>query len=148
MTPCRCPVSRDRWGMYSGTGHHCQQVRDMTATLTLLDKYKVASSITSDNACAVSLGVSRQAVSKWRNGENHPDADIIEAMCEATGESLAHWLPLIEADRARSPAVRKVWLRLAQAAAAIATAFLMLRHGIDTHAVSAFVFVPAIHYAK
>ncbi|MHA6203486.1 helix-turn-helix domain-containing protein [Dyella soli] len=92
----------------------------MTATLTLLDKYKVASSITSDNACAVSLGVSRQAVSKWRNGENHPDADIIEIMCTATGESLAHWLPLIEADRARSPAVRKVWLRLAQAAAVIA----------------------------
>ncbi len=106
--------------MYSSPGHHCQQVRDMNAAIKLLDKYKEVCSIASDNACAGSLGVSRQAVSKWRTGENHPDADVIEKMCNATGEPLRHWLPLIEAERARSPAVRKVWLRLAQAAAMIA----------------------------
>ncbi len=92
----------------------------MNAAIKLLDKYKEVCSIASDNACAGSLGVSRQAVSKWRTGENHPDADVIEKMCNATGEPLRHWLPLIEAERARSPAVRKVWLRLAQAAAMIA----------------------------
>jgi transcriptional regulator with XRE-family HTH domain len=105
--------------MYSGPGHHCQLVRDMSLTTDLLDKYKQTCSIASDNACAVALGVSRQAVSKWRNGENHPDADIVEKMCEATGEPIARWLPLMEAERARSPSVRKAWLRLAQIAAAI-----------------------------
>jgi transcriptional regulator with XRE-family HTH domain len=92
----------------------------MNAAINLLDKYKKACSIASDNACAGSLGVSRQAVSKWRNGENHPDADVVEKMCEATGEPLARWLPLIEAERARSPGARRAWLRLAQVAATIA----------------------------
>jgi transcriptional regulator with XRE-family HTH domain len=114
----------------------------MNAAINLLEKYKKACSLTSDNACSASLGVSRQAVSKWRNGENHPDADIIEKMCTATGEPLRHWLPLVEAERARSPAVRKVWLRLAQAAAMMAGAFLLLRHGIDAHGVAAFALSP------
>ncbi|WP_063670909.1 DUF3693 domain-containing protein [Dyella thiooxydans] len=94
----------------------------MSHTIDLLDKYKKACAITSDNACAASLGVSRQAVSKWRHGENHPDADSVEAMCVATGEPVARWLHLIEAERARTPAARKVWLRLAQAAAIVTLA--------------------------
>lgn len=105
----------------------------MNAGIDLLDKYKKACLITSDNACATSLGVSRQAVSKWRNAENHPDADIVEKMCSATGEPLRKWLPLIEAERARSPAVRKVWLRLAQAAASLAVIYLFSRLDVQTH---------------
>lgn len=91
----------------------------MSASITLLDKYKKACSLASDNACAVSLGVTRSAVSLWRNGKGHPEADSVERMCEATGESLARWLPLIEAERARSPGARKAWLRLAQVAAVL-----------------------------
>lgn len=97
-----------------------QETRDMNSTINLLDKYKKACSLASDNACAIALGVSRQAVSKWRHGENHPEADAIERMCLATGEATAKWLPLIEADRARTPEARKAWLRLAQVAASIA----------------------------
>lgn len=91
----------------------------MSASIKLLDSYKKACSLASDNACAHSLGVGRAAVSKWRNGTGHPEADLIAAMCERTGEQVAHWLPLIEAERARTPEARKVWLRLAQMAAAI-----------------------------
>jgi len=94
----------------------------MSASITLLDKFKKANGITSDNACANALGVGRAAVSRWRNGDGHPDADLVAVMCDKTGENLAHWLPLIEAERARTPEVRKVWLRLAQAAAVIALA--------------------------
>ncbi|MGN6236985.1 DUF3693 domain-containing protein [Dyella sp.] len=91
----------------------------MSNTTTLLDKYKKACSLASDNACAVKLGVTRATVSRWRNDLGHPEADSIEAMCTATGEPVARWLPLIEADRARSPAARKVWLKLAQVAASM-----------------------------
>lgn len=91
----------------------------MQNTISLLDKYKQACRIDSDNACAVSLGITRAAVSRWRNGLGHPDADSVERMCIATGENLARWLPLIEAERARSPSVRKTWLKLAQAAAVL-----------------------------
>lgn len=91
----------------------------MSASLDLLDKYKKACNVTSDNACAVQLGLSRSTVSLWRNGKGHPEADTVERMCEATGESLARWLPLVEAERARTPSARKAWLRLAQVAATI-----------------------------
>lgn len=94
----------------------------MNATIELLDRFKKARGLTSDNAAAGELGVGRAAVSKWRRGDGHPDADSIEAMCAASGEAVARWLPLIEADRARSPAARKVWLRLAQMAAAVTLA--------------------------
>lgn len=94
----------------------------MTATVQLLDKYKAARGIATDMAAAESLRVGKAAVSKWRNGGGHPDADSVEAMCVAIGEPVAHWLHLIEAERARTPAARRVWLRLAQAAAAIAIA--------------------------
>lgn len=124
--------------MYSSAGHHCQSVRDMNSAINLLDKYKKACSIASDNACAGSLGVSRQAVSKWRNGENHPDADVVEKMCEATGEPLARWLPLIEAERARSPGARRAWLRLAQVAATLAGIYIVSQHGLDMHEAALF----------
>jgi Phage related protein len=100
----------------------------MSAAINLLDKYKKICSIESDNACAISLKITRATVSGWRVGKAHPDAESVERMCTATGENLAHWLPLIEAERARTPAAKKVWLRLAQAAAAIALVVLTNGH--------------------
>ncbi|MGO4703553.1 DUF3693 domain-containing protein [Dyella sp. 2RAB6] len=94
----------------------------MNATNKLLDKYAEACSIKQDKELAARLRVTKQAVSGWRNGHSHPDADSVGRMCEASGENVAHWLPLIEADRARNPEARKVWLRLAQMAAAVTLA--------------------------
>ena len=94
----------------------------MTATIELLDKYKKACAITSDNACAVSLDVTRSTVSGWRLGKSHPDADSVERMCVASDQPVGKWLHLIEAERARTPEARRVWLRLAQAAAAVTLA--------------------------
>jgi transcriptional regulator with XRE-family HTH domain len=120
----------------------------MNATIKLLDKYREVCSLSSDNACAVRLGVTRSAVSLWRLQKGHPDADSVERMCAATNEPLAKWLPLIEAERARSPAARKVWLRLAQAAASIAVIYAFSR--LDVHSMESLAFAPFafIHYAK
>jgi len=117
----------------------------MTASINLLDKYKKACSIASDNACAQSLGVGRAAVSKWRNGTGHPEADLVERMCKAANESVAHWLPLIEAERARTPEARKVWLRLAQIAACL-TLFTGIAP-VHASTISAVESVSSIHYA-
>lgn len=91
----------------------------MNSTIKLLDKYREVCSLPSDNAVAVKLGLSRSAVSLWRGGKGHPEADSIEKMCLATGEDIARWMPLIESERARSPGARKAWLRLASRAAAV-----------------------------
>lgn len=94
----------------------------MSATIKLLDKFALACSIKQDKDLAAKLRVTKATVSGWRHAKSHPDAESVARMCEATGESVAHWLPLIEAERARNPEARKVWLRLAQMAAAVTLA--------------------------
>jgi transcriptional regulator with XRE-family HTH domain len=98
----------------------------MNATNKLLDKYMETCSIRTASELALKLRVSKQAVSGWRNEKAHPEADSIAIMCDGIQEPLRQWLPLIEAERARSPAVRKVWLRLAQTTASIALTFGLL----------------------
>jgi hypothetical protein len=91
----------------------------MTSTNKLLDKYREVCGYRTDMSAAEGLGISRAAVSAWRHEHRHAEADAIEKMCIATGEPVAVWLHQVEAERARTPAARKVWLRLAQAAACI-----------------------------
>jgi transcriptional regulator with XRE-family HTH domain len=127
----------ETWGVCILPGNiNRQRGGNMQATIILLDKYKSCRSIDSDLACAKSLSVGRAAVSKWRNGSGHPDADSVEKMCDAIGEPLRAWLPLIEAERARTPAIAKVWLRLAQASAALAVIAIFSR--IDGHSCTDF----------
>lgn len=92
----------------------------MNSSNRLIDIYMSKLSLRTLNDAAKKLGVTRPAVSNWRAGTSHPNAAAVEDMCKATGESLAKWLPLIEAERCRTDDDRKVWLRLAQVAASIA----------------------------
>jgi transcriptional regulator with XRE-family HTH domain len=102
-----------------------------SVALKLLDKYAAACGLTKDQDIATRLRVTPASVSGWRHGKSKPDAGSIGRMCDATGENLAHWLPLIESERARDADSKKVWLRLAQGAAAVA---LMISFGrLDVH---------------
>jgi transcriptional regulator with XRE-family HTH domain len=85
----------------------------------LLEIYMQKLSLRTLNDVASKLNVTRPAVSNWKAGTSHPNAEAIETMCKATGEPLARWLPLIEADRCRTAGDRRAWLRLAQVAAAL-----------------------------
>jgi transcriptional regulator with XRE-family HTH domain len=99
----------------------------------LLEIYMQRLSLRTLNDAASKLGVTRPAVSNWKAGTSHPNAEAIESMCKATGEPLNRWLPLIEADRCRTPGDRKAWLRLAQAAAAFAMIYLFSRLDVQVH---------------
>jgi hypothetical protein len=92
----------------------------MSNAIKLLDKYVAVCSHPNDSATGRALRVTPQTINNWRHGRSQPNAESIERMCQAIGEPLRTWLPLIEADRARTPADKRVWLRLAQAAAAVA----------------------------
>lgn len=102
----------------------------------LIDLYSQALSLSTNQAVADKLNIQRPTVSMWRSGKSHPDAVSVEKMCSAIGEPLRQWLPLIEAERAHSPAAKKVWLRLAQAAAAVALtiSFSLLNGQASAHA--------------
>ena len=115
----------------------------------LIEIYKAHLSLASNTAIGERLGVKQQTVSMWVHGKSHPNAEAIAAMCKATGEPLARWLPLIEAERCRTEADRKVWLRLAQMAAAVTLAVgLHPAHAAVSQRIEAgFSNVPSIHYA-
>ena len=104
----------------------------MSAVNNLLDKYREARSIASDSALAESLHITRQGVHQWRKGLSWPSEDHVIAMATAIGEPAERWFVAINADRA-SPAARKVWLRLAQAAAAFAMIYLFSHLDVQMH---------------
>lgn len=52
----------------------------------LLDRWKKARNVVTDMAAAEKLGVTRAAVSKWRNGLSRPTAAVIEKMARECGE--------------------------------------------------------------
>ena len=85
----------------------------MSATEKLLDKYAGTCYPRKDIDIAKALKVKKQTVSGWRNGKAHPDAESVERMARAIGEPVGPWLANIEAERARTPAGKQVWLRLA-----------------------------------
>lgn len=85
----------------------------MSATEKLLDKYAETCYPRKDIDLAKQLKVKKQTVSGWRNGKAHPDAESVERMAKAIGEPVGPWLAQIEAERARTPAGKQVWLRLA-----------------------------------
>lgn len=86
----------------------------MNATNKLLDMYAKSCYAKLDKEIAERLHVKHSTVANWKAGRAHPDANSIEKMANAIGEPLGPWLAQIEADRARTPANKKVWLRLAQ----------------------------------
>lgn len=111
----------------------------MSAVNNLLDKYREICSLPSDSAAADSLGVKRQALHQWRKELSWPSEEHIMAMAKAINEPAERWFVQIAADRA-SPTARKVWLKLAQAAAAIA---LLVCSGSPTKAIG-YTTGPAI----
>lgn len=104
----------------------------MNAGIKLLDKYAEMCKHASDSETARALKVRPSAVNNWRHGRAMPNAEMVEKMCTATGEPLAKWLHMIEAERARTPADRRVWLRLAQVAAVILAALPAAAHNLTT----------------
>lgn len=115
----------------------------MNSANKLLDKYAAMCSFTSDKQIADALRVRQSAVSNWRHANAHPSAESIERMCQAVGEPLRQWLPLIEAERARTPADKRVWLRLAQGTAAVALAATLYAFGrLDVQTVELAALAP------
>lgn len=86
----------------------------MSATKKLLDKYAETCAARLDKDLAARLHVKHSTVANWKAGRSHPDAESVEAMAIAIGEPPGPWLAAIEAERARTPASKRVWLRLAQ----------------------------------
>lgn len=82
----------------------------------LLDAAKERNGLTSDNQLAKALGVSRQAVSSWRNGIKTPDPVACATLAGLTGEPLARVIGIAGEARAISREEKAVWRKLAATA--------------------------------
>jgi transcriptional regulator with XRE-family HTH domain len=115
----------------------------MSSANKLIDKWMKVCSIKTQTEAARRLGKSGSAtLSNWRSGYAKPDDESIALMCEQCGEDAAQWIGKLHLEFEESPRLRKVWLRLAQAAAVMAGAFLLLGHGLDVHGAASFALSP------
>jgi transcriptional regulator with XRE-family HTH domain len=83
----------------------------------LLDAAKAARGLTSDNQLAKAIGVTRAAVSSWRNEIKTPDPVACATLAGLTGEPLAKVLGIVGEARAISREEKAVWRKLAATAA-------------------------------
>lgn len=103
----------------------------MSATKKLLDKYADVCLAEKDKEIAERLRIKHSTLANWKAGRAHPDADSIEKMAKTIGEPVGPWLAQIEAERARTPANRQVWLRLA---ATLGTTLAVALTALPSHA--------------
>lgn len=123
----------------------CQQVPNMDATNQLLDKCKQMRSIPTDMALAQVLGVGRATVSSYRHGRTYPDPVVCARISEITGEPLSRVLGIVGEARALSTDEKKVWRRLATAAAFSAIALGSLSIGAPLKASTGAAYSVAMH---
>ena len=86
----------------------------------LLDELKRANSLETDYQVAQLMGVHTSHVSQWRRRKPMGDESALRA-AELAGLDPGYVLASIAAERARLPAVGKVWRGLANARAALRT---------------------------
>lgn len=103
----------------------------MQSVNKLLDKYAQTCYAKKDKEIAERLHVRPSSISNWRHGTSKPEADSIEKMAEAIGEPVGPWLASIEAERARTPGAKRVWLRLA---ATLGTTLAVAMIALPAHA--------------
>lgn len=107
----------------------------------LLDLAKKAQGFSTDMALAKGLGISRSAVSSWRNGVSTPDTVQCAALAGYTGLPLAQVLGIVGEARAISREEKAVWRKLAASAAllalVVAPALFQQAHAATLHQVQA-----------
>jgi transcriptional regulator with XRE-family HTH domain len=90
----------------------------------LLDACKQAINATKDSELAAALGVSKQALSSYRNGHRLPDPVQCATIAGLSGIPLARVLGIVGEARAISREEKAVWRKLAATAALLAVVFL------------------------
>ncbi|NML31815.1 helix-turn-helix domain-containing protein [Paraburkholderia antibiotica] len=84
----------------------------MKTTIEWLDAVKEALELPSDYAAASVLGVTRSAVSAYRNGKSTFDDETCIKVADILGVPRAAVLASMLAQRAKSEETRKVWIEV------------------------------------
>lgn len=77
-----------------------------------LDKAKVMHRLPSDYKLALVMGISHSVLVNYRAGKTLPDARVISLICDLTGDDPALMAAQVEAERAKTPEARSLWLEV------------------------------------
>jgi len=87
----------------------------MNITLTLLDEWKKAKNIPSDNQAALRLGLGRAAISRWRNENTEAEDGTIARLAKELDRDPDPYILAIATKRATTPELKAVLAKLAKA---------------------------------
>ena len=97
----------------------------MNITLKLLDDWKAANNIESDNQAALRLGLGRQAISRWRNEDREAEDATVVRLAKDLHRDADPYLIAIAQKRASTPELKSALARLAKAIGHISLATLI-----------------------
>lgn len=103
----------------------------MSTGFELYKRWKTAKGFTSDNAARVRLGVTRAAISSWKNGHYSPSAATVELMAKDLGEDPRGYVLKVESERASSPTFGKILAEAAKKFPPFAATLLLALFGHD-----------------
>ena len=102
----------------------------MKTTNDLLDSAKKAQGVESDYRLAQLLGVSKNAITNYRYGKSCPEDEVAIRLSGMVGRDPASVIAEMHAERAKSPEVRAIWLRMAKQLRETAAANVLSAVGI------------------
>jgi len=97
----------------------------MSITTDLLTRWKLARNITSDNAAAKALGITRGAVSNYRTGVSHADASVLIRMATDLGQDPTGYVLAVQAERTTALKTKTALRKLAEKFPPFAAALLL-----------------------
>ncbi len=96
--------------------------------------------VKNDSETARKMGLSRATISKWRSGDRTPDDDEAVKLAELLGREAGELLAECGAARAKTPATRQAWERVAARIASygitLCALIIPLGHSEKAHAYS------------
>lgn len=113
----------------------------MTIATELLDRWKKAQGIESDNAAAIKLRVTRSAISSWRQIGKKPEAATVKRMAEDLGEDPTGYVLMIESEKQKSADSKRAMVELARKFGPFAACILL--YFAHTSTSSAAITVPS-----
>lgn len=118
----------------------------MASIAPLLDKARIARSLSSDLALADLLQVSRSVVSEWRKGTKVPSEHHVCALASLAHVECSEWLLIAQAARTAGTETGKEWAALLRRFAAAAVVLLAVAGPL--HAIAQEAADVSGHYAK
>ena len=125
----------------------------MNAIEKLLNEAKAKAGITSDNALAIEIGITRASICDYRKKRSTPDIFVMSRLADLTGRPIEQVIALVEIEKEQPEEKRKYWenfyKRLGGVAASILAVVTLIMTLPAYNADAATILTPnTVYYVK